>query len=272
VIHLTFFNHITILKQQFTKYHGAGNDFIMVDGRKNVMPAQDPATIETMCDRHFGIGADGVIILRESENVDFKMDYFNSDGYPGTMCGNGGRCITVFAKQCGVISQQCTFEAADGLHRAEILPNGGVKLELGDVRNIQHIPEGYLLDTGSPHLVIFVDELESLDVFAEGRKMREDQRFAGGTNVNFVKTSKDGIEVRTYERGVEDETLSCGTGVTASAIASYLHTGNYGESIDVRARGGMLNVSFVPGSDANSFGEVFLTGPVTRVFDGSIDI
>lgn len=244
----------------------------MIDGRNNVMPSPKPTTIEAICNRHIGIGADGVIILRESSNADFKMDYFNSDGYPGTMCGNGGRCITVFAQQCGMIGQSCTFEAADGLHRAEILPTGGVKLEMRDVRNIQHIKEGYLLDTGSPHLVIFMDTLESLDVFAEGRKMREDPRFEGGTNVNFVRAANEEIEVRTYERGVEDETLSCGTGVTASAIASYLHTGSYDTSIDVHTRGGMLNVSFVPSSDANSFGEVFLTGPVTRVFDGTLEI
>jgi len=265
------------LEIQFYKYHGAGNDFIMIDDRKNVIPKPEPKIIKRLCDRHFGIGADGVIILRESEKADFRMDYFNADGYPGTMCGNGGRCITVFAHRMGVIADSCTFEAADGLHKSTILPDERVMLELGDVRDIQHTETGYLLNTGSPHLVIFTDELASLDVFAQGRILREDKRFPGGTNVNFVLTGPDGIEVRTYERGVENETLSCGTGVTASAIAAYLHREHCGESIDVKTRGGMLNVTFVPKRDAGDSGKVafsgvHLTGPVTEVFEGTINI
>jgi diaminopimelate epimerase len=260
------------LKLRFCKYHGAGNDFIMVDSRKNVMPDQSPTLISRLCDRHFGIGADGLIILESSEKHDFRMKYFNADGYPGTMCGNGGRCITSFARKAGWIISNCTFEAADGTHRSAVLADGQVKLELRDVKGVQKIEEGYLLDTGSPHLVIFNEAVDQLDVVGLGRKYRNDPRFKDGTNVNFVERTGSGIRVRTFERGVEDETLSCGTGVTASAIATFLETGKYGTSIEVMTRGGKLRVDFRPEPDKRVFREIYLTGPVTEVFYGEAEI
>lgn len=244
----------------------------MVDSRKNVMPDQSPGLISRLCDRHFGIGADGLIILEPSEKHDFRMKYFNADGYPGTMCGNGGRCITAFARKSGWITSDCTFEAADGIHRAAVLPDGQVKLELRDVKGVQKTEEGYMLDTGSPHLVIFRDAVEQLDVAGLGRKYRHDPRFEHGTNVNFVERTDLGIMVRTFERGVEDETLSCGTGVTASAIAAYLDTGTFGNSIEVTTPGGSLKVDFKTDHEKKVFREIYLTGPVAEVFAGEVDV
>jgi len=260
------------LKLRFYKYHGTGNDFIMVDSRKNVMPDQSPKLISRLCDRHFGIGADGLIILESSKTHDFRMKYFNADGYPGTMCGNGGRCITAFARKSGWIITNCTFEAADGTHRAAVLSDGRIQLELRDVKGVQKIEEGYLLDTGSPHLVIFRDAVEQLDVAGLGRKYRHDPRFEHGTNVNFVERTSRGIRVRTFERGVEDETLSCGTGVTASAIAAFLETGTIGNSVEVNTPGGVLKVDFSPDHEKKVFRDIYLTGPVTEVFSGEVDV
>jgi len=308
----------------------------MIDSRKNVMPDRPAALIAALCDRHFGIGADGFIVLEGSEAADFRMAYYNSDGHPGTMCGNGGRCITAFARRSGWIGDSCRFEAADGLHEARVLPgerdaaalmrgsaaggdsavaegsakegssgkeetsgvergqetrkaqgtgrNNGperdsegvsdvrVKLGMLDVAGVKRIDEGYVLDTGSPHLVVFVDDVEQVDVFAQGRKFRLDKRFVGGTNVNFVQKGSGGIFVRTYERGVEDETLSCGTGVTAAAIATFLDAAEYGTSIAVKTRGGTLQVDFRSSEQRDHFSDVFLTGPVTEVFDGVVDL
>jgi diaminopimelate epimerase len=260
------------LKLQFSKYHGTGNDFIMIDSRKNVMRDRSPARIGALCDRHFGIGADGLIILEESEVADFRMAYYNSDGHPGTMCGNGGRCTALFAKRSGWVDGDCRFEAADGLHSAFLLPGNVVRLEMGDVGNIQQVDEGFFLDTGSPHLVIFVDDVEKTDVFTLGRRYRMEARFRGGTNVNFVQKGGDGIFVRTYERGVEDETLSCGTGVTAAAMAAFLSDERYGNAVSVKTRGGDLRVEFRPSAERDSFSGVFLSGPVTEVFDGYIKL
>lgn len=302
------------MKLHFSKYHGTGNDFIMIDSRKNVMSDRSVRLIARLCDRHFGIGADGLIILEASEEHDFAMTYFNSDGYPGTMCGNGGRCMTAFARRSGWIGDSCRFEAADGLHEGTVLPGerdaaGGVKgsgaggvsagagdseegkgpraeeapgaegvsdvrvrLGLQDVGSVERIDEGYVLDTGSPHLVVFVDDVEKVDVFAQGRKFRQDERFMNGTNVNFVQRGPGEIFVRTYERGVEDETLSCGTGVTAAAIATFLDAEEYGHSIIVKTRGGELQVDFQPSEQRDHFSDVFLTGPVTEVFEGIIDL
>lgn len=200
------------------------------------------------------------------------MKYFNADGYPGSMCGNGGRCITSFARKSGWINNDCTFEAADGAHRSSVLADGRVKLELRDVKGIEEIKEGYLLNTGSPHLVIFTDAVEQLDVPGLGRKYRNDPRFKDGTNVNFVERTEDGIIVRTFERGVEDETLSCGTGVTAAAIASSLDNDTYGSTVRVTTRGGNLEVDFSYESGHQLVKGIFLTGPVADVFQGEIDI
>ena len=256
----------------FSKYHGTGNDFIMVDSRKNVTTHLTQQHIERLCDRHFGIGADGLIILKDSDKADFYMDYYNADGFPGTMCGNGGRCTVVFAHECGWTGKKVTFEAADGIHHAEILENGLVELEMRDVSGFSHFNENYFLNTGSPHLIVFRDEIDAFDVFGEGRKLRYDNAFDGGTNVNFVEKTASGIKVRTYERGVEAETLSCGTGVTAAAIATFIAGNQEEASINVSTLGGELNVRFIPSEHHDKFTGLRLTGPVTQVFNGSISI
>ncbi len=244
----------------------------MLDSRKNVMSDPTPEAVAGLCDRHFGIGADGLIILEKSEKHDFRMRYYNADGYPGTMCGNGGRCIAVFAHREGWIPDRCEFEAADGLHKASVLSDSSAKLELRDVTEVKKVPEGYWLDTGSPHLVIFTTELDKLDIQSLGKRYRDDKQFPDGTNVNFVQPNGQEIAVRTFERGVEAETLSCGTGVTASAIAAYLHSGNLSESIRVNTRGGKLQVDFMYDKQKNLFGNIYLTGPVTEVFRGVITL
>jgi len=281
---------------QFTKYHGTGNDFIMLDSRKNDMTDRSADTIARMCDRHFGIGADGLIILEESEGQDFRMSYFNADGKPGSMCGNGGRCATAFASEQGWIAQSGSFEASDGLHSGSVLTDKRVKISLNDVEGVKHLalsasdypslsglanPASCFLNTGSPHLVLFVDQVDSVDVFTLGRKLRYDPQFTGGTNVNFVERTDEGIRVRTYERGVENETLSCGTGLTAAAIAASLQWSQIDPPIKVSTRGGELEVGFkaVPGADNKEavrqderFTEITLIGPTTRVFDGTIKL
>jgi diaminopimelate epimerase len=259
---------------QFSKYHGTGNDFLMVDGREQDTSIFDTKVIKRLCDRRFGIGGDGLIILEESKHFDFTMRYFNADGREGTMCGNGGRCITVFARALGICGAQTTFEGIDGVHEASILSNGEIRLKLIDVGGIDRLEDGYLLDTGSPHFVNFVSKLEQIEVDREGAEIRHQLRFGkGGVNVNFVElgSGADEITVRTFERGVEGETWSCGTGVAAAAISAFFHSGTDNLSYEVLTRGGKLNVSFK--SSANQhFTEIYLTGPASHVYDGTIDI
>lgn len=255
---------------EFSKYHGTGNDFIMLDSRNNVVQNLSAEKIAQLCDRHLGIGADGLIILKESEQYAFKMEYYNADGNLASMCGNGGRCAVEFARACGWIENTCAFEAADGLHRASVLPDGRIRLELRDVQNIKKLERGYFLDTGSPHLIIFTDNADHVDVFNDGRKLRYSDAYPDGTNVNFVEILKDGIKVRTYERGVENETLSCGTGVTAAAIASSMNSQGNKLQVKVISLGGELLVEFLKNDDNTNFNEIYLTGSVTKVFEGNI--
>ncbi|MEA3462259.1 MAG: diaminopimelate epimerase [Bacteroidota bacterium] len=258
----------------FSKYHGTGNDFIMVDGREQETSHFDTSHIQRLCDRRFGIGADGLIILEESQNFDFTMRYFNADGREGTMCGNGGRCITAFAKRLGMVSKNSTFEGIDGSHEASFLPNGEIRLKLVDVSGIKELEDGYLLDTGSPHFVTLVESLEEIDVEHKGAEIRHQARFGpGGVNVNFMETGSAShkISVRTFERGVEGETWSCGTGVTAAAITSCFQSGSDIFSYDVQTRGGMLNVSFKM-EDRQHFTDIYLSGSASHVYDGSIEI
>jgi diaminopimelate epimerase len=262
------------MRIQFSKYHGTGNDFVVIDGRKQDTSDFDADLIRQMCDRRFGIGGDGLIILEESERADFKMAFFNSNGKEGTMCGNGGRCITAFASKLGIISMDTTFEGTDGLHAASILPNEEIRLGLSDVDGIRWMEDGYLLDTGSPHFVQFVSQLEMIDVTGVGRNIRNQPRFGkDGVNVNFVERSgsPNMISVRTYERGVENETSSCGTGVAAAAICAYFHYKSDILSYHVGTPGGNLHVSFKPRYH-NQFSDIYLTGPAAHVFDGSIEI
>ena len=259
---------------QFSKYHGTGNDFIMIDGREQESPFLDHRQISFICHRRFGIGGDGLIILQESDAADFKMRYYNADGHEGTMCGNGGRCITAFARDLGIITLDSLFEGIDGIHLASLLPNGEIRLKLKDVDGIRWMEDGYLLDTGSPHFIKFVSDLDEINVEQVGRDIRNQARWGEkGVNVNFVKqgSSPNLISVRTYERGVENETYSCGTGVTAAALSTYFHNKSDLLSYQIHTLGGNLNVSFNV-MHHNRFNNVHLTGPAFKVFDGKIEL
>lgn len=258
----------------FSKYHGTGNDFVMIDGRSLHASGFDEKLIKRLCDRRFGIGGDGLILLQESKKFEFNMRYFNADGREGTMCGNGGRCITAFAFKLGLCQEDCTFEGIDGIHQASILPDGEIRLRLKDVKGIDSLEDGYLLDTGSPHFVKFTTNLHSLDVEREGAAIRHQARFGErGVNVNFVEPGPavQQISVRTFERGVEGETWSCGTGVTAAAITASLHSGSDHRSYQVFTRGGSLKVAFRKEAYQH-YTDVYLTGPASHVYDGTIDV
>lgn len=254
----------------FNKYQGAGNDFIIIDNRDGLFNPADNELVKRLCDRRFGIGADGLILICQNEEFDFEMRYFNSDGFEGSMCGNGGRCSAAFSIRHGIASEKLVFKAVDGIHKAE-LQNGIIDLGMNDINETNLVNGNYYINTGSPHYIVFSKEIDNLDVNTEGRKLRWAEEFKpGGTNVNFVEILKDGIYVRTFERGVEEETLSCGTGVTASAIASVL-SGHFDTSpVRVRTKGGDLSVTFeVSGSRII---DVVLSGPATFVFEGEVKI
>ncbi|MBK7407753.1 MAG: diaminopimelate epimerase [Saprospirales bacterium] len=255
----------------FFKYHGAGNDFIMIDHRESPhIDLADETLIRHLCDRHFGIGADGLIALLKSPELDFEMKYYNADGREGSMCGNGGRCTVAFAFQVGIRKPHYQFLAADGLHEAFFREQGWVELKMGDVKVVEAGEDFYFLNTGSPHYVRFVDKVSAVDVCALGKAVRYSDRFRQeGTNVNFVEEEDAGIAVATYERGVEDETLSCGTGITASALVTSLKRGlPAGEpvQIPVRAKGGNLEVRFLKTEEG--FRDIWLCGPTKMVFGG----
>lgn len=255
----------------FYKYHGTGNDFIIIDNRNNSVKLSQQQ-VNFLCDRHFGIGADGLMLLELEDGVDFKMVYYNSDGNESTMCGNGGRCITAFAKKMGVVSNQATFIAIDGMHHADISDDGIVALGMQDVHEVNFSDDYAILDTGSPHYVKWTTDLDNCNVVNDGRNIRNKEQFQPkGINVNFVEQLSEGaIKVRTYERGVENETLSCGTGVTASAIASVKNkTGSFNISIDTP--GGELAVSFTS-KGTEGISEVVLHGPTKMVYEGDIEI
>ncbi|WP_339890009.1 diaminopimelate epimerase [uncultured Flavobacterium sp.] len=259
------------MKIHFYKYQGTGNDFVMIDNRQDTFPKNDTKLIAYLCDRRFGIGADGLILLEKHADLDFKMVYYNSDGNESSMCGNGGRCLVAFAKQMNVISNEATFEAVDGSHFATIDKDGIVSLQMTDVSDIKLENNYTFLNTGSPHHVTLVDDLQNFDVKNEGAKIRYSDLYENeGSNVNFVKQLENNIfTVRTYERGVEDETLSCGTGVTAVAIAMYKTGKSSSKEINLNVEGGKLKVKF--DVDNNKFTNVFLIGPATFVFEGTIN-
>ena len=255
----------------FYKYEGTGNDFVMVDNRQNTFPKNNTELVAQLCDRRFGVGGDGLILLENDEESDFKMVYYNSDGNPSSMCGNGGRCLVAFAKKLNVIENKATFNAVDGLHYATIFDDGMVSLQMKDVEAIKITPEYVFLDTGSPHHILLVEELESLDVKKVGSIIRNSDLYGkAGSNINFVEQRSDGVfAIRTYERGVEDETLSCGTGATAVAIAMKAIGKTNLNTVQIFVEGGKLEVSFIP-LDLK-FTEVFLKGPTTFVFGGTIN-
>lgn len=259
---------------EFYKYHGNGNDFIILDNRSGLIMLT-ASQIARICNRHFGIGADGLMLLGQQDGFDFSLKYFNCDGNVSSMCGNGGRCMTAFARKLGIIENKTRFKAMDGSHEAEILSEqeGGylIKLQMKDAQAGQAYDDGFFIDTGSPHFIKFVPDVNSTNIVSEGRSIRSQNRFApGGCNVNFVQAKGNEIKVRTYERGVENETLSCGTGVTASAlITALLNPDNQGY-YNVITPGGMFKVSFR--QTGTLFSEVFLEGTATYVFNGEINI
>jgi len=260
----------------FVKYHGAGNDFILVDDRSLAVEQQlTTRSIAHACHRHFGVGADGLMLLQPgSDGADFFMRYYNSDGRVSTFCGNGGRCMVAFGASLGLFNDRCRFLGTDGWHAGEIITDGFVRLSMQDIDGVETLDlRSFRLDTGSPHYVRFVDDIESVDVFREGRMIRHDERFApGGLNVNFVQLLDRGnLAIRTYERGVENETLACGTGVVAAAAAAAVYTQEMRDRFAVEARGGNLAVDFQPVGQGQ-FRDVWLTGPVARVFEGFLPV
>lgn len=251
----------------FHKYQGAGNDFILIDNRSGEIQLSTEQ-IRLLCDRRFGIGADGLMLLNRRDSYDFEMKYFNADGHAGSLCGNGGRCIVRFAFDLGIKKETYHFLASDGDHQATILPNGQISLQMLDVTDIRSDQDEYILDTGSPHVVRFVEGLDELDVFSLGKSIRHEPRFAPkGINVNFVERTDraERIRVRTFERGVEDETLACGTGVTACALALAIQDQKSMNTI-LDACGGTLQVEYQT-SDFKTFTNIRLIGPAEKVFE-----
>jgi diaminopimelate epimerase len=259
------------MKVHFSKYHGTGNDFIMIDDRENVL---DLSTMQVkfLCDRHFGIGADGLIRIVKKDGFDFEMVYYNSDGKLGSMCGNGGRCAVAFAHSLKMVDTETNFLAFDGPHEAIVVSDDPmvIKLKMSDVFHIDHDEEALVLNTGSPHYVAFVETYKGIDVYQEGRAIRNSTEYRSeGINVNFVKVDDDVIHVRTYERGVEDETLSCGTGLTASVLAaSYAGKISNAHECKVITPGGKLKVHFNKAD--TGFDQIWLEGPAEAVFSGTI--
>ena len=253
---------------EFYKYQGTGNDFIMIDDRENNFDINDHDLIAALCQRRMGIGADGLILLKEHDKYDFEMIYFNSDGQQSSMCGNGGRCIIAFAQLLEIIDEKTTFLAIDGEHKGKFLGDT-IALQMQDVSEIEGVGDGLVMDTGSPHYIEMVDDLRNMNIEKEGRKIRNSKLFKKeGINVNFVQDSAD-LQVRTYERGVEAETLSCGTGVVATAIA--MHYANCIEEnlIDVKTEGGELSVSF---EEINgSYRNIWLNGEASMVYAGEFE-
>jgi len=261
------------VKIPFTKYHGTGNDFIIVDNRiLQWNPRQEE--VFRMCNRHLGIGADGMMLLSDHPDYDFYMTYFNSDGKESTMCGNGGRCMIVFAQSLGLIGSKAHFIATDGEHVGNISMNETsriIRLKMKDVRVEKIEYDHFYLNTGSPHYVIFSRDVRALDVITEARKIRFSEEFKKeGTNVDFVEVRNDSLFVRTYERGVEDETLSCGTGVIAAVLAVAIKNPMEQNKTKVQTLGGELSVSFH--KEGNSFTDIWLSGPATFVYNGVVDI
>jgi len=260
------------MKITFYKYEGTGNDFVMIDNRDGLFPKENTELVAKLCDRRFGIGADGLILLENDSQTDFRMVYYNSDGNTSSMCGNGGRCLVAFAKKLSMIEKETTFIATDGLHHATIFNDGTVSLQMKNVDAIEITAEHVFLDTGSPHHVQMEENLKDFDVKTQGANIRYSDMYGkAGSNVNFVNQENDNtFSIRTYERGVEDETLSCGTGATAVAIAMKALGKTNSDSVNINVEGGKLEVSFHEKEE--KFVDVFLKGPATFVFKGEIEI
>lgn len=256
-------------KLKFYKYQGAGNDFVIIDNR-DLSVHLTTSQINRICDRRFGIGADGLMLLNPSKDLDFHMVYYNSDGNESTMCGNGGRCLVKFASDLDLVGDSCEFNAIDGYHEASLLGDSQVKLKMSDTDLPSLIDNQLFLDTGSPHVVV-KKELKNLQILSDAHEIRFKGSFKEeGTNVNFVELNGDVLNVRTYERGVEDETLACGTGVTAVAIIAHYEGWIKTNQVEINALGGELSVSF--NRTEAGYNDVYLTGPAEFVFNGEINI
>jgi diaminopimelate epimerase len=263
----------TNLKIKFRKYQGTGNDFIMIDDREKTFAANNKQLVAFLCDRRFGIGADGLILLQNHHQSDFYMQYFNSDGQESSMCGNGGRCIAQFAKDLAIVNEEATFYAVDGIHTA-FYDKDKVSLQMQDVafidRRSNHV---FVLNTGSPHYVQFFEkDVDAIDLVHEAKKIRYNEEFKQvGINVNFVSIDNNVLKVRTYERGVEDETFSCGTGVTAAALAyaSFANALETSNMVNIMTKGGNLSVTYL--LKDSTFSKIFLIGPANFVFEGEIE-
>ena len=257
------------MKIPFHKYQGTGNDFIMIDDRENKFPDTDLGLVSRLCDRRFGIGADGLILIRNHKGLDFDMIYFNSDGTQ-SLCGNGSRCAVKFAHAAGICGKEARFHTIEGNLTAKI-EGSEVHLKMPDVDGVKHVGPDLFINTGSPHYIRYVKDVKHFDVFQEGRAIRYSGLYGErGTNVDFVETSgPDEIFVRTYERGVENETLSCGTGVTACALAH--GTMGHTSPVTVHTPGGKLTVSFRKSGDGG-FTDIYLIGPAEKVFEGSVEV
>jgi diaminopimelate epimerase len=254
----------------FNKYHGTGNDFIIIDNRNSVFNPAATATVKNLCTRRFGIGSDGLILISAHADYDYEMKYYNSDGNESSMCGNGGRCAAAFSYKYGIAGLEQRFLTFDGVHEA-VIKGDVIRLKMNNINEIKTPGTDYFLDTGSPHFVRFVRNVKNFKVFDEGKKIRNSREFSpGGTNVNFVEVTDDHIFVRTYERGVEDETLSCGTGITASAIASVLEGHFDTNSVNVKTLGGSLSVEFR--IENHRIVDVWLCGPAAFVYEGEVEV
>ena len=259
------------MKIEFYKYQGSGNDFIILDNRNHQYDFLDANQVKKMCDRKFGIGADGLMLMNAKEGYDFEMKYFNADGNASTMCGNGGRCMVKFAYNMGIHKYTYKFMAIDGEHEAEIDIHNNIRLKMCDVTHVEYHNGHAILNTGSPHFVKYVSDIMNVDVVESGRDIRESKEFVEeGINVNFVETTdNDAIFVRTYERGVEDETLSCGTGLTAAALI-FAHNKLGFNRVKVKTLGGHLSVEYNKINDTQ-FEDIWLCGPAELVFKGEVE-
>lgn len=260
------------MKINFYKYQGTGNDFVILDNRSGTYDFLTTEQVRLLCDRRFGIGADGLMLLNSRAGFDFEMIYYNSDGSHSSMCGNGGRCIVRFAYHMGIHKYTYRFLAIDGIHEAEIDKNNQIRLKMNNVTKVEEHSSYAVLNTGSPHFVKFAPDVMNIDVVETGRDIRNSKPYAAeGINVNFVENlGEDEIYVRTYERGVEDETLSCGTGVTAAALVS-AHNPRGFNRVEVKTPGGNLSVEYTK-IDDNNYENIWLCGPAELVFSGEITI
>jgi len=261
-----YFIFVVMPVVNFHKYQGTGNDFIMIDDRPGLFDERRLDLVGAWCDRKFGIGADGLILIRNHPRYDFEMLYFNPDGTQ-SLCGNGSRCAVKFANSLGMVEDHCTFLAVDGAHEGSI-SGDMIRIKIQDVDKPDQTDGDYFIDTGSPHHIKMVPNVESVDVVSEGRTIRNSDRYLpNGANVNFVEPGTNEVLVRTYERGVENETLSCGTGVTAVALV--MATRGFESPVNIKAVGGMLQVSFNRQADG-SYTDVYLSGPAEKIYEGSI--